>query len=612
MSVKYKGVGWNRQKRIYDTTLAALVVACLALFIVVTLLTNPNATAETLIIRSSAWTAMLLLHVILCIGPLARLDARFLPLLYNRRHLGVTMFFLALVHAGLATFQFHALGKVNPIVSVLTAYRADYDPFSGPAQSLAQFPFEPFGAVALVILFLMAATSHDFWLRNLGASFWKLMHMLVYAAYGALIVHVSFGALQSERSPVYVACVGLGALVVVGLHVIAFRKEAHIDRAKVAAERDGYLFAYRAEKITEGRGRAVRVGSERVALFRHQDRIYAMSNVCRHQGGPVGEGRILDGCVTCPWHGWQYKPEDGCSPPPFAEIIPTYRVRIIDGDVYVHPTANAHKSVCKGAMAAAGAPPDGREFYIGYLKKAPAGIARYSRGAIVALALLVPILTAIVAAAQGPFDRGHFEFGVARQFEGELFEQPLPLLRMGNAASSARSFPLVGAGKSGLPDFARGHNGECVRFSGSLIVRDGTAMIEMNDAKSFEIVAKNPANANDTRALALGRVRLVGELVDTKCYFGVMRPATGKVHRACAVRCLEGGVPPGLLLRLPDGSSQVVLLAGLEGKPLQFDPQWAALTVSAEGQLELHDDVPALRTSALAVHAGGAAGSLPN
>lgn len=612
MSVKYKGVGWNRQKRIYDTTLAAFVVACLALFICVTLLTNPNATAETLIIRSSAWTAILLLHVILCIGPLARLDARFLPFLYNRRHLGVTMFFLALVHAALATFQFHALGKVNPIVSVLTAYRADYDPLNGPAGTLAQFPFEPFGALALLILFLMAATSHDFWLRNLGASFWKLMHMLVYVAYGSLIVHVSFGALQSERSPIYVACVGIGALVVVGLHVIAFRKEAQIDRAKVAAERDGYLFAYRAEKIAEGRGRAVRVGSERVALFRHQDRIYAMSNVCRHQGGPVGEGRILDGCVTCPWHGWQYKPEDGCSPPPFAEIIPTYRVRIIDGDVYVHPTANAHKSVCEGAMAAAGAPPEGREFYIGYLKKAPAGIARYSRGAIVALALLVPVLTAIVAAAQGPFDRGRFEFGVARPFEGELFEQPLRLLRMANATSSARSFPLVGAGKSGLPNFARGHNGKHVRFSGSLIVRDGIAMIEMNDAKSFEIVAKSPANANDPRALDLGRVRLVGELVDTKCYFGVMRPATGKVHRACAVRCLEGGVPPGLLLRLPDGSSQVVLLAGQEGEPFQFDPQWAALTVSAEGQLELHDDLPVLRTDALAVDAVGAARALPN
>jgi hypothetical protein len=163
-----------------------------------------------------------------------------------------------------------------------------------------------------------------------------------------------------------------------------------------------------------------------------------------------------------------------------------------------------------------------------------------------------------------------------------------------------------------LPDFARGHEGDRVRFTGSLVVRDGIAMIEMNDAKSFVVTAKKGAATHDTRGLALGRVRLVGELVDTKCYFGVMRPATGKVHRACAVRCLEGGVPPGLLLRLADGSSQVVLLAGQEGEPLQFDPQWAALTVSAEGQFELHDEVPVLRTNALAIHAGDAYGPLPN
>ena len=63
--------------------------------------------------------ALLLLHVILCIGPLCRLDRRFLPLLYNRRHLGVTMFLLALAHGTFSIFQFHALGNLNPLVSLL-------------------------------------------------------------------------------------------------------------------------------------------------------------------------------------------------------------------------------------------------------------------------------------------------------------------------------------------------------------------------------------------------------------------------------------------------------------------------------------------------------------
>ena len=62
-----------------------------------------------------------------------------------------------------------------------------------------------------------------------------------------------------------------------------------------------------------------------------------MANACRHQGGPLGEGRILDGCIVCPWHGYQYRPEDGCSPLPFTEKIPTYRTRIINSRVYVDP-----------------------------------------------------------------------------------------------------------------------------------------------------------------------------------------------------------------------------------------------------------------------------------
>ena len=77
--------------------------------------------------------------------------------------------------------------------------------------------------------------------------------------------------------------------------------------------------------------------------------VQAVSNVCRHQGGPLGEGRIVDGCITCPWHGWQYRPSDGCSPPPFEEKVETYRVRIADGAVWVHPEPAAPGTPQQGA-----------------------------------------------------------------------------------------------------------------------------------------------------------------------------------------------------------------------------------------------------------------------
>src|SRR6266536_4950958 len=213
MSLGYQAIGWNRTKRIYDTVLAVALVLYLAVFLGIGSLVHPNATAETLVIRALGTAALLLLHVILCIGPLCRLDPRFLPLLYNRRHLGVTMFFLALAHGTFSLFQFHALGNVNPLVSLFVS--------NTRYVSLADFPFQALGFFALLILLLMAATSHDFWLHNLTAPVWKRLHMLVYAAYALLIGHVTLGALQSETSPLLAAVLAVGLTVVTALHLAA-------------------------------------------------------------------------------------------------------------------------------------------------------------------------------------------------------------------------------------------------------------------------------------------------------------------------------------------------------------------------------------------------------
>ena len=69
--------------------------------------------------------------------------------------------------------------------------------------------------------------------------------------------------------------------------------------------------------------------------------------------GGRGEGRILDGCITCPWHGFQYVPDTGASPPPFTEEVPTFNVRVIDGKVWVHPRPNAPGTRVEPARVAA-------------------------------------------------------------------------------------------------------------------------------------------------------------------------------------------------------------------------------------------------------------------
>ena len=55
--------------------------------------------------------------------------------------------------------------------------------------------------------------------------------------------------------------------------------------------------------------------------------------------------------------------------------------------------------------------------------------------------------------------------------------------------------------------------------------------------------------------------QLTGEIVDSKCYFGVMNPGNGKVHRDCAVRCISGGIPPAFLVRDANGQTVTLLLA---------------------------------------------------
>jgi nitrite reductase/ring-hydroxylating ferredoxin subunit len=202
---------------------------------------------------------------------------------------------------------------------------------------VANFPFQPLGFVALLILFLMAATSHDFWLTHLTAPVWKTLHMLVYVAYGLLIAHVTLGVLQSETSWMLAAALGVGMIVVLSLHLRAGLRERALD---VEPASEDFVEVCRVDEIPDSRARIVTLAGERVAVFKYDGKISALSNVCQHQNGPLGEGKIIDGCVTCPWHGFQYLPESGASPAPFTEKVPTFNVKVVNGKIYVHPKPN--------------------------------------------------------------------------------------------------------------------------------------------------------------------------------------------------------------------------------------------------------------------------------
>lgn len=357
MSTTYRWVQWNRHKRVYDAVLAALIVGFVAVFVGVHVALTPaseRVSEPILVMRALGLAGLVLLHVILCIGPLARLTDRAKPLLYNRRHAGVAFFAVVLAHAVVAIGFYGGFGVRDPVSAVVDGYAS-----TRTFASISGFPFESLGAAALVVFFVMAATSHDFWLANLGHRFWKALHMAVYGAYVLVIGHVALGALQSERSLVYSGALVTGVALVAGLHVLAGLREWRRDRAGVPlaealepdATGEGWIDVAAYDEVPEGRAVVVCVGAaarERIAVFKNAGVVHAISNVCAHQGGPLGEGAIIDGCVTCPWHGYQYRVEDGQSPPPFEEKVPTYEVRVRGARVEVHTRALAPGTPTRG------------------------------------------------------------------------------------------------------------------------------------------------------------------------------------------------------------------------------------------------------------------------
>ncbi|MCU0229727.1 MAG: Rieske 2Fe-2S domain-containing protein [Bryobacterales bacterium] len=355
MSIPFRLVQWNDRKLLFDGVLLLGIALYLALFAFVSVLFGPRPDVMELgaiAVRAFGSLALLMLHVVLAIGPLARLHPGFLPVLVNRRHLGVATFLVACAHGLLATLVYHAHGALNPLASILLG--------NGQILSPRELPFEVFGLAALLVLAALAFTSHDFWIACLGLVRWKRLHLLAYAAYCLLLLHVALGSLQSAANPVPALLLACGAAALLTLHIRVARAEQAKDQEQRPLAPDGWIAVCRPEEIPENRAVIVSTPQERVAVFRHWQGVSAVSNVCAHQGGPLGEGVVEAGCIRCPWHGALYFPHNGTSPPPYPKAVATYNLRLVDGLLYLNPQPNptgaavdpVARPVRRGAQAA--------------------------------------------------------------------------------------------------------------------------------------------------------------------------------------------------------------------------------------------------------------------
>ncbi len=222
----------------------------------------------------------------------------------------------------------------------------------------------------------------------------------------------------------------------------------------------------------------------------------------------------------------------------------------------------------------------GDEFYVGYMPNAPVVLSRRLRVIIALLGAAGLAIAVALVLGQSPFASSKFEWGIYREYTGTIDDLPYPTL-----ATSAGRYLLVAEGKHGL----RGYPSGRVTLMGSLIARGDDRMLEVRSGTIHSIsgtqVVSSPAN--------LGQVRLRGEIVDSKCYLGVMNPGNGKVHRDCAARCISGGLPAAFVVR---DTGQVILLSGLPAKEVL---PFVAEPVVVAGELVRQDSVFVLKVSSL-------------
>jgi multimeric flavodoxin WrbA/nitrite reductase/ring-hydroxylating ferredoxin subunit len=77
-----------------------------------------------------------------------------------------------------------------------------------------------------------------------------------------------------------------------------------------------------------------------IAVFNINGIFYAISNTCKHEGGPLSQGILREMIVTCPWHGWKYSVVDGKAPHKGGDSVDSYETKVVEEKLYVDPIPN--------------------------------------------------------------------------------------------------------------------------------------------------------------------------------------------------------------------------------------------------------------------------------
>lgn len=97
----------------------------------------------------------------------------------------------------------------------------------------------------------------------------------------------------------------------------------------------GFVKVANASQIAAGTIQEVNVEGKTVALANIGGKFHAISNTCLHRGGPLGQGLLEGGVVTCPWHGWQFDVTTGKAAQNPAAGVDCYPLEVRGDDILI-------------------------------------------------------------------------------------------------------------------------------------------------------------------------------------------------------------------------------------------------------------------------------------
>ncbi len=198
----------------------------------------------------------------------------------------------------------------------------------------------------------------------------------------------------------------------------------------------------------------------------------------------------------------------------------------------------------------------------------------------------------MIAKTQPGGGRGSWDMGTQVELAGSVYAAPYAYMRMlvnGRVQTVLLGCETKCGAKERLDDIAFETGGAIVR--GSLLERDGYQMLAT--AAGADWIEPRPVEAPPEPVIEdLGEARLTGEILDTKCWFGAMRPNEGLSHKACAMLCIASGVPPYFGIRDAQGRERALMITDPDGNALvQPILEFVAEPIEVVGRIIRIDDL---------------------